>query len=169
MSNEISNFLKVKEFNEVFGVETPSFPAQNVVTTNPQLTALRQALITEECDEFVEAVKENNFTEIIDALADILYVVYGTGAAFGVDLDKVFDIVHSSNMSKLCQSEDEAVKTVQWYKDNKLDTYDSPAYRCSKNGKYWIVYNQSTGKILKSILYNPVHFDLDDLSVSALK
>ena len=121
-----SNFRKVKDFNEVFGVDTPKFPLSNVVASNPKLAALRQDLITEECEELVEAMKENNFTEMVDALADILYVVYGAGAAFGVDLDKAFDIVHASNMSKVCATEKEAQETVAWYKENKLDVYDSP-------------------------------------------
>tara|TARA_B110000914_G_C15249886_1_gene348085 strand:- start:118 stop:618 length:501 start_codon:yes stop_codon:yes gene_type:complete len=160
-----TNFQKVKEFNEIFGVPTPEIPEKNVVTNNPALTKLRQALIEEECKEFVEAVTDNNFTEMIDALADILYVVYGAGAAFGVDLDKAFDIVHNSNMSKVCKTESEAIKTVEWYMENQLETYDSPDYRKSVDGKYWIVFNKSTGKILKSISYNPAKFCLQNLKI----
>ena len=158
-----TNFQKVKEFNETFGLPTFTRPQTNVVNEHPQLTKLRQDLITEECEEFVQAVKDNNFTEMVDALADILYVVYGAGSSFGVDLDKSFSIVHESNMSKLCSSEKEAQETVEWYKHNQLDTYDSPTYRQSDNKKYWIVFNKSTGKILKSINYKKVKFDMDKL------
>ena len=100
-------------------------------------------------------------TETIDALTDILYVVYGAGVSFGIDLNRAFEIVHSSNMSKLCVDENEAQDTVLWYKEQfkqgKLP-YDSPAYRRSDDEKYWVVYNESTGKILKSINYTPADF-----------
>jgi len=160
-----TNFEKVKEFNETFGLPTFTKPQLDVVTKHPNLTKLRQDLITEECEEFVQAVKDNDFTEMVDALADILYVVYGAGSSFGVDLDKAFAIVHESNMSKLCKSEEEAIKTVEWYKQNHLDTYDTPCYRRSDNLKYWVVFNKSTGKILKSINYKKVKFDMNMLSI----
>jgi hypothetical protein len=97
----------------------------------------------------------------VDALADILYVVYGMGVSIGMNLDKAFSIVHDSNMSKLCKDETEAQKTVEWYQDQfkqeKL-SYDSPGYRKSTCGDYWVVFNESTGKILKSINYHQVDF-----------
>lgn len=77
---------------------------------------LRLSLIEEEIKELEEAVEQNNFIEIIDALADILYVTYGAGCSFGINLDTSFDIVHSSNMTKLCKNENEAKETVEWYK-----------------------------------------------------
>lgn len=162
----MSNFEKVVEFNEVFGLPTNMTPQTQVVTENPALTKLRVDLITEECQELVDAVQENNFTEIVDALADILYVVYGAGSSFGVDLNKAFDIVHSSNMSKVCRTEHEAKVTVEWYKKEKANVYDSPEYRKSACGRYWVVFNKSTGKILKSINYTPAKFDMNELGVS---
>jgi len=160
----MSNFEKVREFNKVFGVPEHNRPQLNISKDNPDLTKLRLDLITEECKEFVDAVKDHDFTEMVDALADILYVVYGAGASFGVDLDKAFDIVHKSNMSKVCKTEEEAKQTVEWYRENHLDTYDTPAYR--KSGEYWIVYNQSSGKVLKSINYEKVDFEMDKLGVN---
>ena len=97
-SHAASNFEKVVEFNTVFGLPTHTSPQTDIVRTNPALTTLRVDLITEECQELVDAVKANDFTEIVDALADILYVVYGAGSSFGVDLNKAFDILHTSNM-----------------------------------------------------------------------
>merc|ERR1712032_964575 len=98
------------------------------------------------------------------ALGDILYVVYGAGGAFGVNLDQAFDLIHKSNMTKLCKTEDEAKETVEWYEKNKTGPdgkypYDTPSYRLSPDGKYYVPYNESTGKILKSINYSPVKFD----------
>jgi hypothetical protein len=71
---------------------------------------------------------------------------------FCVDIQKCLTEVHRSNMTKLCKSEEEAIATVENYKKN--DTrYDTPSYRISSNPSYWTVFNQSTGKILKSINY----------------
>ena len=95
------------------------------------------------------------FTE--RALSDILYVVYGAFGAFGINADDAFDLVHKSNMSKLCKTELEAIQTVESYKNDPR--YDSPNYRLSPNHKYYVVYNESTKKILKSIYYKPVSFD----------
>ena len=93
----MSNFKKVKNFMLKFGQEVktdPSFP-------NEQITKLRYGLIKEELSELDEAIKEKNIVEVADALTDILYVTYGAGHAFGIDLDKCFEEVQNSNMSKL--------------------------------------------------------------------
>merc|ERR1712194_828928 len=109
------------------------------------------------------AAKNHDMTEVLDALSDILYVTYGAGSSFGLDLDKAFGLVHESNMSKLCKTESEAKETVEWYKKNYTPEgkypYDTPAYRLSDDGQYYVVFNQSTGKILKSINYAAVKFD----------
>ena len=93
----MSNFISVKKFMETFGQEVKiksSFPSDKIVK-------LRYDLIKEELDEFENAIRERNLKEIADALTDILYVTYGAGHAFGIDLDKCFDEVQKSNMSKL--------------------------------------------------------------------
>lgn len=95
----MSNFNKVKIFMETFGqkVETkPSFP-------EPKIQNLRYELIREELEELKVALEEKNLKEVADALTDILYVTYGAGHAFGIDLDKCFEEVQKSNMSKLDQ------------------------------------------------------------------
>ena len=93
----MSNFEKVKKFMQTFGQDVknkPSFPSEKIIN-------LRSALIEEELSELKEAVNNRNLTEVADALADILYVTYGAGHAYGIDLDKCFDEVQNSNMSKL--------------------------------------------------------------------
>ena len=93
----MSNFFKVKEFMQKFKQEVkskPSFPDNNIIK-------LRINLIKEELLELEEALNEKNIEETADALTDILYVTYGAGHAFGIDLDKCFDEVQKSNMSKL--------------------------------------------------------------------
>jgi hypothetical protein len=251
-----SQYQMVHDFNVAFGVDihSPFYP--NLITQYPKLSQLRYQLIEEEVLELQEAIQNNDRKEIIDALADILYVAWGAGVSFGlsmdkeyrdylilmrnpfseydfenktmyentlicvpttnisktnglerlfdslkmlkhclhinqdlsdpdteyyrnnfakylcrfiyqvyrfvealdVDINRAFNIVHSSNMSKLCKTEEVAQKTVQWYKDNNT-VYDSPAYRKSDLGDYYVVFNESTGKILKSIEYTPANFD----------
>jgi len=93
----MTNFISVKKFMEKFGQEVktkPEFPSEKIVK-------LRYELIKEELDEFEQALKDKNLEEVADSLADILYVTYGAGHAFGIDLDKCFDEVQRSNMSKL--------------------------------------------------------------------
>ena len=93
----MSNFESVKVFMRTFGQEIkdkPSFPSAKI-------TQLRHSLIEEELNELKEAIDKNNLKEVADALADILYVTYGAGHAFGINLDACFTEVQSSNMSKL--------------------------------------------------------------------
>ena len=93
----MSNFESVKKFMVTFGQEIKekaSFPSDKI-------TSLRYDLIKEELDEFKEAIDKKDIKEVADALTDILYVTYGAGHAFGIDLDKCFEEVQNSNMSKL--------------------------------------------------------------------
>ena len=93
----MSNFDSVKKFMKTFGQEVKEkagFP-------NEKTTSLRYDLIKEELDEFKEALDKKDLKEVADALTDILYVTYGAGHAFGIDLDKCFEEVQNSNMSKL--------------------------------------------------------------------
>ena len=93
----MTNFKCVKKFMEKFGQETKekaSFPSDKIIS-------LRYDLIKEELDELKEAIDKRDIKEVADALTDILYVTYGAGHAFGIDLDKCFEEVQNSNMSKL--------------------------------------------------------------------
>ena len=157
-----TNFQKVQEFNKVFGVSRTNKLYKNVFDDNQKLVKLRLDLIKEEVGELEEAIQNKDMKEVIDALSDILYVVYGAGDSFGIDLDHTFDMVHSSNMSKSCNNEELAIKTVEDYQkkyDAGNSPYDSPAYRFDEESGLYIVYNKSSGKILKSIEYNAVNFD----------
>ena len=93
----MSNFESVKKFMKIFGQEVKEkaeFPTDKI-------TSLRYDLIQEELDELKEAIDNKDIKEVADALTDILYVTYGAGHAFGINLDKCFAEVQSSNMSKL--------------------------------------------------------------------
>ena len=93
----MSNFSKVGIFMKTFGQEVKDKPS----FSSDKINKLRIDLIKEELDEFSVAVKNKDLLEAADALTDILYVTYGAGHAFGIDLDKCFDEVQNSNMSKL--------------------------------------------------------------------
>ena len=93
----MTNFESVKKFMQTFGQEVKvkaSFPSKKILS-------LRIDLINEELSELKQAVQKKDIKEVADALTDILYVTYGAGHAFGIDLDKCFKEVQSSNMSKL--------------------------------------------------------------------
>ena len=93
----MSNFNKVGTFMKTFGQEVKTKPS----FSSDKINKLRIDLIKEELDELQEAMGNNDLLEVADALTDILYVTYGAGHAFGIDLDKCFDEVQNSNMSKL--------------------------------------------------------------------
>ena len=95
----MSNFNKVGTFMKTFGQEVKTKPS----FSSDKINKLRIDLIKEELDELQEAMKNNDLLEVADALTDILYVTYGAGHAFGIDLDKCFEEVQNSNMSKLSQ------------------------------------------------------------------
>jgi predicted HAD superfamily Cof-like phosphohydrolase len=247
MTIKKTNFQKVQEF-------TTGFDVVRTNTPDDKLFKLRWDLILEESDELFQALSNQNYVEILDAVSDILYVVLGAADSFnqdfdsilydsmkdsdiillnykytlkdeillmpiseyrmkiifdeeieklnilqneystairnlkeafvsknidnimiklikvynylyvwaylfGFDLDQTFALVHDSNMSKLAESEKIAQDTVEWYLKNE-SRYDSPSYRLSPvkvNGEdRWIIYNSSSGKVLKSINYYPV-------------
>ena len=93
----MTNFQKVKTFMQTFGQEVklkPSFSTEKI-------NDLRYNLVKEELEELKQAIENKDLLEVADALTDILYVTYGAGHAFGIDLDKCFEEVQNSNMSKL--------------------------------------------------------------------
>ena len=93
----MTNFEKVRVFMKTYGQEVKDKAGFSDARTNK----LRIDLIKEELEELTEAMQDENLLEVADALTDILYVTYGAGHAFGIDLDKCFDEVQNSNMSKL--------------------------------------------------------------------
>ena len=93
----MTNFERVRKFMETFGQEIK----EKAQFPNEKISSLRHDLIKEELDELKEAMDNNDIKEVADALTDILYVTYGAGHAFGINLDKCFEEVQNSNMSKL--------------------------------------------------------------------
>lgn len=246
ITNAKIHFQNVLEFNKAFEVTIYTGELKNIFKKETDLVNFRYSLIEEEINELLYAAKQQDFIEVIDALADILYVVFGmysvlnididhelkdisestselcnviyqskdlveagnifanmpivdcaikiiyncaarlkntievkepenlavhltailfsaysAAIMFKIDIDAAFKIVHESNMSKLCSSEKEAIKTMEYYKSiskGGKGYYDSPAYRESNTPGKWIVFNKNTSKILKNINYKPADF-----------
>ena len=95
----MTNFEKVRLFMKTFGQEVKI----KASLSTEKINELRISLVNEELEEFKEAIKNNDLKEVADALTDILYVTYGAGHAFGINLDKCFEEVQQSNMSKLSE------------------------------------------------------------------
>jgi predicted HAD superfamily Cof-like phosphohydrolase len=154
-----SQYSRVYEFNRVFGNPVTNIPDAKSFTNDNPIVSQCMGLITEEYNELMDAVKKNDMVEATDALADLLVVINGMGSRLGINLDTAFDIVHASNMSKLCNSEKEAMDTVEYYKTSET-RYDSPYYYAveTDDGVKYVVRNKSTNKILKNVNYTPANF-----------
>lgn len=156
----MTNFEKVINFNTQFGVlqDKELKPKLDIFDKDPKQVDFCMKLIREEMGELETAVQNKDYIETIDALADLIYVILGMSARIGTDMDKAFNLVHDNNMSKLCKTEEEAQRSVKYYIDNKEKfEYDSPHYRKAPDGIHWVVFNESTRKILKSIEWKPVN------------
>lgn len=94
--HELTNFEKVREFHHTYGHPVADRPA----LVGAVLADFRDALIEEELDELRRGIYTDDLVEIADALGDLLYVIYGTALVYGIPIDKVFDAIHTSNMSK---------------------------------------------------------------------
>jgi len=138
----------VAEFHEVFDLpilSEPTIPAK-------ERCDLRVNLLQEELDELKQAIADKDMVEIADALADIQYVLSGAVIEFGLAdrFKNLFDEVHRSNMSKPCQTMEEAEKTQAHYLNNK----DTESHIVSRANKYF-VYRNEDKKVLKSVNYSP--------------
>ena len=145
---KIDALNQVAEFHKTFNapiLETPQIPSE-------QRCQLRVDLLQEELDELAQALKDKDLVEVADALCDIQYVLSGAVLEFGLG-DKFIDLfneVQRSNMSKACNTQQEAIMTLSHYK--KKD--GTEGYYKEINGK-WLVYRTSDDKVLKSINYSP--------------
>jgi predicted HAD superfamily Cof-like phosphohydrolase len=160
--SNLSNFEKVKEFNDAFQNRSLNNLSKETFETEKDIVSLCLSLIEEEVQELKDAIAEKDPVETRDALSDILYVTYGMQYRLGIKGDDDFVIVHSSNMSKLCVSEEEAQETVAWYEREFAEgkkPYDTPYYEKVPGLERWVIKNRSTGKVLKSINYTPVKWE----------
>lgn len=153
--SQTSNFIKTLLFGNSFNVTPKSF-LDNL--TDPSFNQIFNNYIeslVESYNSLEEETKARSFTNTINSTLEVIYLTYVIGTLIGVNLDKSIKMVHESNMSKICSSEAEAQQTVQWYKENET-RYDSPCYRKSEFLDGYVVFNESTGKILKNVNYHAV-------------
>ena len=143
------NYLsKVSDFHKTFNVpvlDKPEIPSE-------ERCQLRVNLLQEELNELSEAIKNKDLVEIADALCDLQYVLSGSVLEFGLSekFDQLFDDVQRSNMSKACETMQEAIETILHYK--KTQGFES-IYK--KVDNKFVVYRLSDNKVLKSINYSP--------------
>ena len=145
---KIDSLNQVAAFHKTFRhpvLDSPQVPSED-------RCKLRVSLIAEELKELQEAINDKDVVEIADALCDIQYVLSGAILEFGMGdkFNELFDEVQRSNMSKACDTEEEAKETVDHYKSAK----DTDAYYEERDGK-WLVYRKGDNKTLKSINYSP--------------
>lgn len=167
LDKEFKEFLKELYFKKTLGSNLSNFEiVKNLVVNDinlyyhipehPKLTR-ETGFILDEINKKVNTLKQlKDWNRYIKDVCFLLYFVYKAALVSGIPFDEAFDIVHNSNMSKLCISEEEAKATVENYKKND-DRYDTPSYREAEG--YWVIYNKSTGKILKSMNYIPAKFN----------
>lgn len=146
--DKINSLNQVAEFHNTFKhpvLDNPAIPEK-------KRCDLRVELISEELKELQEAIENNDLVEVADALADIQYVLSGAVLEFGLGnrFVELFDEVHRSNMSKTCNTEEEAKATIAYYKNEK----GVECYFKEENGKF-LVYRTSDNKTIKSINYSP--------------
>ncbi len=146
--DKIDPLNQVAEFHKTFRhpiLDSPQIPSED-------RCKLRVSLIAEELKELQEAIEDKDVVEIADALCDIQYVLSGAILEFGMGdkFKELFDEVQRSNMSKACETEEEAKQTVEHYKKEK----NTEAYFEQRDGK-WLVYRQGDNKTLKSVNYSP--------------
>ena len=139
---------QVKEFHKTFKapvLETPQIPSKDRCD-------LRINLMQEELDEIKDCIKNNDLVGILDGLGDLLYVLNGSILEFGLGniFDEAFDEIQRSNMSKACNSEEEALQTDQYYIDR-----DGTESHIEKVGEKWMVYRSIDNKVLKNVNYSP--------------
>jgi len=145
---KLDSLNQVAQFHQIFGAPILADPT----IPSPERCGLRVSLLAEELDELKEAIAANDLVEIADALCDLQYVLSGAVLEFGlgekfVDL---FNEVQRSNMSKACQSLEEAEYTVKFYQDK-----DGTEAEIKEEHGVWKVFRKSDNKVLKSINYSP--------------
>ena len=145
---QLDSLNQVAEFHHTYRHPTEEKP----LIPSPLRCKLRVELIEEELRELEEAIAENDLVAVADALCDIQYVLSGAVLEFGMGekFRDLFDEVHRSNMSKACDNEEDAIATVQYYRDRK----STESYYKEVDGKY-MIYRKEDNKTLKSIKYSP--------------
>lgn len=150
--NQLDSLNQVAEFHHAF--HHPVLPEP--VIPSEKRCRLRVSLLSEELDELKTAIENKDLVQVADALCDIQYVLSGAVLEFGLGskFRELFDEVQRSNMSKACQSEEDAIKTVEYYKNR-----DNTECYYEKIDGYYLVYRKSDNKTMKSVNYSPADLE----------
>lgn len=151
-----TKFKKVLEYIINFTkIDRPTFEVIDDTNFKNALSLLQTINIM--MKKLESSVVNKQYEDVVICLSGIAFTCYKMCAILGTDMDEAFTIVHDNNMSKLCSNEEDAINTVAYYNNNKDRLgYDSPAYRLAPDGSHWVVFNESTKKILKSIKWKEV-------------
>lgn len=158
-SKAMTNFERVGEFHVLIDHPTSSVFQKNIIKDNPSLIYFRIDIIKERFNDLIDAVNCNDISKIPFAIGKMLHAVYGMAHVIGYNADVAFAIVHASNMSKLCKTEDIAKETIEHYKTLEGFEKVTVDYRLASDNQHYVVFNADTGKILKS-----KYFTLPDFS-----
>jgi predicted HAD superfamily Cof-like phosphohydrolase len=164
--------------------EDQYFEIETFQTTNYHKTAYVNYLINiqkQQKPELVNINQDNFFQNLIHDLSynllmcrfdnvkrnllEMLYIIYTNGIFCQYDLDKLFDIIHKSNMTKLCKTEIEASVSVDYYVENQHDRYPEPFYKKSPDNIHYVLFERTTGKALKSKYFSPPNIIVEELIV----
>ena len=150
--DQINSLNQVAEFHRAF--HHPVLP--DPVIPSEKRCSLRVSLLSEELDELKSAIENHDLVQIADALCDIQYVLSGAVLEFGLGskFRELFDEVQRSNMSKACVSEEDAIKTVEHYKNRD----NTECYYKQIDG-YYLVYRKNDNKTMKSVNYSPANIE----------
>ena len=155
LNNQLSNFENVKNLRTSLNNVNNTKSQLNIFDNEEFLNLIEK--VNYRLEIIQNKIKNKEFEDVIHNLLYYILYTYETGSLMGCNMDEAFRLIHESNMSKLCSSEEVAQETVQWYKERPELGYLEPAYRKGDDGEYWVVYNASSGKILKSVRYHPVN------------
>lgn len=148
------NYDEYQRTNEFRPVLYDSDNVPDIHIFDKNLNKLTNELL--ELEQLVVELKkfctENDMDNVIKVINCVVCQCYKISSLFRVNIDKCFEEVFRSNMTKVCATEEEARETVEWYKQNEK-RYADPSYRKSPNEKYWVVFDNATSKILKSIKF----------------
>lgn len=131
---------------------------KNFLIERPDVVRVLFGYIEKYFIEFWRSCLTNNMTEVINSLGELLYNTYSMAYYMGIDMDLAFKIVHESNMTKTCKSEQEAMESVEHYKTEPGFETANVKYRPSQAGPFYVMYNADTGKILKSKYFSKPDF-----------
>lgn len=156
-----SNFQKILYLCPRIGISIhqPGIPQPNYLVAEKSIK-FRRLIKT-----LSHSLLMEDHESVKNILVQMLIALYCVGYFCHFDLDKLYDEIHRSNMSKLCNSEDEAKETIEWYTQNQSTRYPKVAYHKSIDDKHYIVFDQNTDKRLKSIHYTAPNIDLKALAI----